>query len=139
MYFLVFKCLLKTVSKTLWFDPYSIVLPRILLQISTKSSYVFGVQKPIQKIVSGTIWFDILSFQGSYVNVHLSYIYFLVLKMSWKILSGTVQFDCYFPFQGFHFVSKVFIKFESRTVWFHPYLPFRKHWSIFIKSTLRSR
>ena len=37
------------------------------------------------------------------------------------------------------FVSKVFKKFESRTVWFHPYLPFRKHWSIFIKSTLRSR
>ena len=92
---------------TLPFDSYSIVLPRILLQISTKSSYVFGVQKPIQKIVSGTIWFDILSFQGSYVNVHLSYIYFLVLKMSWKIVSGTVQFDRYFPFQGFH---QVFFK-----------------------------
>ena len=52
------------------------------------------------------VW-PILSFQGSYVNVHLWHIYFLVLKMSWKIISGTVWSDRYFPFQGFY---QVFFK-----------------------------
>ena len=35
------------------------------------------------------VW-PILSLQGSYVNVDLSLTYFLVFKLSWKIVSGTV-------------------------------------------------
>ena len=52
------------------------------------------------------VW-PILSFQGSYMNVHLTLTYFLVLKIYWKIVSGTAWFGCYFPFQGFY---QVFVK-----------------------------
>ena len=52
------------------------------------------------------VW-SILYFQGSYVNVHLTLKYFLVLKTYWKIVSGTLRFDCYFPLQGFY---QLFIK-----------------------------
>ena len=48
-----------------------------------------------------------LPFQGSYIYVHLTLIYFLILKTYSKTISGTLRFDCYFPFQGFY---QVFIK-----------------------------
>ena len=90
------------------------------------------------------VW-PILFFQGSYINVHLTLVYFLVLKIYWKLVSGAARFNRYFSFQGFYqvfikgscffSVSKVLKKFESPTIWFDLYRPFRKHWSIFIKST----
>ena len=65
------------------------------------------------------VWPIILS--RIFVNVHLSYIYFLVLKMSWKIVSGRVKFDRYFPFQGFHqvfFKGSCFFCFKSlQEIW----------------------
>ena len=93
------------------------------------------------------VW-PILSFQGSYVNVYLSHIYFLVLKMSWRVYQGQCCLTVIFLFKDSikfslkahaFFVSKVFNKFESWTTWFDLYHTFRKHWSIFMKSTMRSR
>ena len=43
---------------TLRFDPYCPSNDLIVIQISTKSSIFFGVQKFVQKIASETIWFD---------------------------------------------------------------------------------
>ena len=57
--------------------------------------------------IRDTMVWPILSFQGSYMNVHLTLTYFLVLKIYWKIVSGTAWFGCYFPFQGFY---QVFVK-----------------------------
>ena len=67
---LVLKCLLKTASGTLRFD---------------------------QKIVSGTICFDPYCLFKD-INIHPMLIYFLMLKIYWKIVSGTAWFDRYFPF-----------------------------------------
>ena len=49
----------------------------------------FGVQKFIQKIVSGAIWFDPYCPFKDHTNVHLILIYLLVLKIYWRIVSGT--------------------------------------------------
>ena len=45
-----------------------------------------------KKTISGTKWFDsiVWSFQGSYINTQLTLVNFLVLKIYWKIVSGTV-------------------------------------------------
>ena len=133
IYFLVFKSFFKKKSITdnavgpgaLRFDPYS--PSQDLIKISTKNSYSFWCSKIYSKncIRDNMVW-PILSFQGSYINVHLTLIHFLVLKTYWKIVSGTLRFDHYFPFQGFYQVfikrscffsaSKVFEKFGSQTI-----------------------
>ena len=93
------------------YDLTHIALPRMLQKPPPKTHILFGVQKFIQKIISGTKWFEkvwpILSCQGSYVNVHLTLRYFLVLKTYWKIALGTLWFDRYFPYQRLY---QVFIK-----------------------------
>ena len=102
------KCLLKTASGTL--TVWSI--------LSFQGSYgytnfhqklfFFWCSKIYSKhfIRDNMVW-PILSFQKSYIIVHLMQVYFFVLKIYWKIISGTAQFDHYFPFQGFY---QVFIK-----------------------------
>ena len=60
-----------------------------------------------KNFIRGNMVWPILSFQESYINVHLMLVYFLPLKIYWKIVSGTARFDYYFPFQGFY---QVFIK-----------------------------
>ena len=73
-------------------------------------------------------------------------IYFLVLKTYWKILSETLQFHRYFPFQGFYqlfikgsaltyiiylesidqFLSKAHIgNSDQDKIWFEPYCLFK--------------
>ena len=123
----------------------------IITQISTKRFFLMFKTLFKHFIRDNIVWY-ILSFQGSYLNVHLTVVYFLVLKNYWKIVSGTAWFNRYFPFQGlyqvfmkgssFFSVSQVFKIFESQTIWFDLYHTFRKHLSIFTKSTyskLRSR
>ena len=133
-------------------DPYC--LSKDLIQISTESSYFFGVKNLFKKLYQGQygslnmVW-PILSFQGSYTNVYLTLIYLLLLKIYWRIVSVPLWFDLCFLFQGFY---QVFIKghafflfqkslrfknFESQTIWFELYHLFRKQGSIFIKSTNR--
>ena len=62
------------------------------------------------------VW-HILSIQGSYRNVHLTLIYLLVLKIYWKIVSGTLFVDICSPLQRFHQVfmksSCIFFCFKS--------------------------
>ena len=142
---------LKAASGALRFDPYCPSIDLIVIQISTKSFgfflfCFFWYSKTYSKncIRDNMVW-PILFFQGSYINVHLTLVNFLVLKIYWKLVSGAAWFNRYFSFQGFYqvfikdscffSVSKVLKKFESPTIWFDLYRPFRKHWSIFIKST----
>ena len=82
-----------------------------------------------------TVW-SILPFQGSYSyqNFHQ------------KLKDSKAKVSRILP--SFHWrlilfsASKVFKKFESQTIWFDLYHPFRKHWSNVIKNTyskLKSR
>ena len=73
--------------------------------------------------IRGNIVWLTLSFQGSYTNAHLTLIYLLVLKNYWRIVSGTVCFDSYFPFQGFY---QVFIKGSCFFFLFQKSLRFKK-------------
>ena len=140
------KCLLKTASGTL--TVWSILSFQGSYRYTNfhQKLFFFWCSKIYSKhfIRDNMVW-PILSFQKSYIIVHLMQVYFFVLKIYWKIISGTAQFDHYFPFQGFYqvfikslcfffSVSKVSKKFESQTIWFDLYRLFRKHWSIFIES-----
>ena len=60
-------------------------------------------------IKDNMVW-PILSFQGSYRNIHLMLMYLLVSKIYWRIVSGTLWFDPYSPLQGFY---QVFLKGSS--------------------------
>ena len=106
------KYWLKNCIWDIQFDPFCPSKGLMVIQISTKSSFFifFDVQKLFKKFYQGhgfiMVW-PILSFQGSYINVHLTLVYFLLLKIYWKVVSATTRFDRYFPFQGFY---QVFIK-----------------------------
>ena len=102
LYFFVFKRLLKmcVCNITVW-----LILPISGSYKNLHQKLVFFlVFKNLFKknyIRDNMVW-SILSFQGSYINVHLTLIHFLILKTYWKIVSGTLRFDLYFPFQGFY-------------------------------------
>ena len=77
------------------------------------------------------VW-NILSFQGSYIIVRLTLIYFFVLK---NLLKNWIKDSMVWPFffffklsskfllkvYAFFSVSKVFKKFELQTIWFNLY------------------
>ena len=99
--------------------------PQVREGVPTMKNCIWGI----------TVW-SILSFQGSYSyqNFHQ------------KLKDSKAKVSRILP--SFHWrlilfsVSKVFKKFESQTIWFDLYHPFRKHWSIVIKNTyskLKSR
>ena len=77
----------------------------VWLIFSLKGFYSFFFES--KTFIRDNMVWPILSFQGSYINVYLTLVYFLVLKIYWKIVSGTAWFGCCFPFQGFY---QVFIK-----------------------------
>ena len=134
--FLMLESLLKIyISQT--YGLAHIVLPKVLQKSPPKADILFDVQNFIQKTTSGTS--DHIDLSRILYRCSSNAQYVLVLKTHWKILSGTLQFDSYFFFKDFVLfsVSKVFKKFESWTIWFDLYPPFRKHWSIFINSTYR--
>ena len=82
----------KTAYGTLRFDPYCPF--KDLIQISIKSSFFLVFKNLFKKLYQGP-------FQGSYIYVHLVLIYFLELKIYWKIESETVGFDRFFLFKDF--------------------------------------
>ena len=84
LYFFVFKHLLKICIWEITNALTQIVLPRILTKISTKNSYSVWCSKIYSRNYTGTIWFDTLSFQGSYINVHLMPIIFFGIKNLFK-------------------------------------------------------
>ena len=98
-----------------------IFLPRILYLYKFPPKAHFFYSKNC--IRDSMVW-RILSFQGSYINVHLILIYFLVLKNS---LKNCIRDSMVWPFfRALFSVSKVFKKFESWAIWFNLYCHLEK-------------
>ena len=92
----------KTASRTLQFDPYFPLKDLIVIPISTKSYFFLFKKNCIRDIM---VW-PILSFQGSYINVQLTLIYFLVLK---NLLKNCIRDSTVWPF---FFFSRILLSFH---------------------------
>ena len=78
---LVLKCLLQNCIWKLHFDQYCPSKNLRVIQISTKSSFFWCSKIYLKICIRDNMVWPILSFQGSYINVHLTLVYFLALKI----------------------------------------------------------
>ena len=109
-FFLMFKNLLKkTISGTIWFDPYYLFKDLMYINVFLMLIH-FLVLKTYWKIVSHNSLTIIFLFKDS-------------INFSLKV-------------HAFFSVSKIFKEFESWTIWFDLYHPLRKHWSILSKALI---